>query len=1162
MKKNFFTLPCRFLLRWSASVILALTLLAGASARAGETPIVVPEGGNEESWLPPAGELTMANPFEVRRRRWLVEDNPAKGFGPRDLTLTGSVALNQGNDGEVVTRRNLTVAGPLTGMGGLTKGGDSALVLGAGATYPGPTKVAAGTLYVDGSLSGPGAVGVTSGALLGGVGQIAGIVTLNDASVLVAGRRDGGSGTLTVGGLVLNGRSLVKLGLQAPDQPVNGGLQVNGDLVLAGTLSLRDAGGLAAGDYTLMRYTGDLKDLGAHLTVDPGFAGSLLSDTPGRVVVRVVRARALAPRDHELLSRSDFTALRWEADPQAAGGYDVYLGPDAAAVASAVRTSPEVYRGHATDGTHTPAGPLPASGAMLYWRVDALRADGSVLAAGPVWSFIVADDRDLHADTWVATDALGRTLPTNLLCGPPRPDRPTGIFYFLWHNPGELGDDGPRDNTAYIDARGGYTNPANPWADNPPWMDGGNGRSWYWGKPEHGYYASDDEWVIRRHISQLTAAGVDVIAFDNTNGHPHTYQRNYTAIAETIRKMRTEGTRVDLKFLFVTHGGAGGSVRTMTWLYENFYRPGLYPELWFYWQGKPAIIGYPDGLKTGETPVSDEVRNFFTIRAGWANRPDSVNEWQWIDTPTPQDHGYLPARPDIAEQLAVACGGWANGNLGRSNLNRKQPAFDKFHLPVGRTEGQGLFFAEQMFYGLKYDPQFLFVTGWNEWWAGAWNSSVDNGPALLTSRTAKGKRYFVDNYNAEYSRDIEPMAGGFGDNYYYQFVAANRQRKGVHPIPAASTPKAINVGGDFADWTDVGPEFLDVAGDVDARDHPGTFKNMPNYTNTAGRNDFRVLKVARDRDFLYFYAETTALLTPHTDPHWMTLFINADRRRATGWEGYDYVVDFDRSGAATTTLYRLGGNNWNPVRVRADLPYKVSGNKLMLRVARADLGLAAEPVAFDFHWADNYHRAGDVAEFSVNGDSAPDRRFDYRYQTWTDEAVVLRRDNFENGRDPSWGDTFQPGGRWQISTQAPYGVGQCLVGTGASDLVVGGAAVNRTATSGATSLRIDFRYKLNNVKDAQNVQVSYLNKDNVWVKVRNLGRDEYHPQNQAWGYDEKQNLWLLFQDERLNDRDGAAFFHDHFAVKIDLGGLTDPAQTVSVDDFEITATRRTIPPGN
>lgn len=45
-------------------------------------------------------------------------------------------------------------------------------------------------------------------------------------------------------------------------------------------------------------------------------------------------------------------------------------------------------------------------------------------------------DGDVYADSWVATDALGRSLPTYAEVGPPRPNRQVGLFYFLWVNNG------------------------------------------------------------------------------------------------------------------------------------------------------------------------------------------------------------------------------------------------------------------------------------------------------------------------------------------------------------------------------------------------------------------------------------------------------------------------------------------------------------------------------------------------------------------------------------------------------------------------------------------------------------------------------------------------------------------------------------------------------
>ena len=42
---------------------------------------------------------------------------------------------------------------------------------------------------------------------------------------------------------------------------------------------------------------------------------------------------------------------------------------------------------------------------------------------------------DLYQDTWVATDALGRTMPDYDAVGPVKTDqrRVVGIFYITWH---------------------------------------------------------------------------------------------------------------------------------------------------------------------------------------------------------------------------------------------------------------------------------------------------------------------------------------------------------------------------------------------------------------------------------------------------------------------------------------------------------------------------------------------------------------------------------------------------------------------------------------------------------------------------------------------------------------------------------------------------------
>jgi hypothetical protein len=47
-------------------------------------------------------------------------------------------------------------------------------------------------------------------------------------------------------------------------------------------------------------------------------------------------------------------------------------------------------------------------------------------------------------------------------------------------------------------------------------------------------------------------------------------------------------------------------------------------------------------------------------------------------------------------------------------------------------------------------------------------------------------------------------------------------------------------------------------------------------------------------------------------------------------------------------------------------------------VNRSDL-TPGNKLAFDFHWADNIGKIGDITEFFLNGDNAPERRANYRF---------------------------------------------------------------------------------------------------------------------------------------------------------------------------------------
>lgn len=60
------------------------------------------------------------------------------------------------------------------------------------------------------------------------------------------------------------------------------------------------------------------------------------------------------------------------------------------------------------------------------------------------------------------------------------------------------------------------------------------------------------------------------------------------------------------------------------------------------------------------------------------------------------------------------------------------------------------------------------------------------------------------------------------------------------------------------------------------------------------------------------------------------------------------------------------------------VPYMADGNELEISVPRRAFGIDALPSAIDFKWADNIQQTGDWTDFTVNGDAAPNDRFNYR----------------------------------------------------------------------------------------------------------------------------------------------------------------------------------------
>lgn len=405
-----------------------------------------------------------------------------------------------------------------------------------------------------------------------------------------------------------------------------------------------------------------------------------------------------------------------------------------------------------------------------------------------------------------------------------------------------------------------------------------------------------------------------------------------------------------------------------------------------------AINSYtPVKLMKGSYPVDlEKLRNFFTFRppvGSLANGPSRPDEWGWLES-YPQ-HGFGPTATGF-EQVTVGvainasdesrglCTAFnAPGTYGRSYTNAYGQSADTAAYLWAPN------FDEQWGRAFELDPELAFVDGWNEWIAYRHKGWTDCAGQTITTHA------FPDQYNWDKNRDIEPVKGWgrFGDVTYNQLVMQTRRFKGMQKPEVAPAEKTIPIGS-FSGWNDVLPEYHHYKGNTLHRSHYG-YASLQ-YINTTGRNDIVLAKVARDAQQLYFYVETAEPVTAYSGSDWMQLFIDIDRNKATGWEGYDFMLNRTSPTQTTMTIER-STDSWNWTSV-GQVGYALINNKIEIAIPRALLGEhAADTLDFEFKWADNAQLEGNIMNFYVNGDAAPGGRFNFRYSSHVKPDPVIRK---------------------------------------------------------------------------------------------------------------------------------------------------------------------------
>ena len=568
-----------------------------------------------------------------------------------------------------------------------------------------------------------------------------------------------------------------------------------------------------------------------------------------------------------------------------------------------------------------------------------------------------------------ATDALGRTLPSYAEVGGPKPNRWVGLFYWQWHGPDRWGPD--YNVTEFLKTHPGFRDfQAHP-------QGGPDDPTWYWAEPLFGYYLSTDPWVIRKHLVMFADAGVDFLFLDYTNGSIYDAElKQFLAVAEDLK---SKGVPVP-RLAFFLNSEPEWKIEA---LYQTWYKPGKHDDLWFRWQGKPLMMAArpTDAAKLKDPARLPTIQDYFTWRPTWAfhDAAQAPTKWRFMDE-FYQGRSQRPARgPDgKIEQMVVSksLGGpiWNNMQTGSvSSAPGHVPTYNDQW--VSKDAANGLFFQAQWDNAEKVAAPILLVTGWNEWTASVWETP---GVVMLGRTTRAGQGHIVDEFNMDFNRDLEPMRGGYGDDYYWQFVANMRRYKGIKPPETPSALRTIRLNGPYSQWEGVRPVYRDARGDTADRDWNGATPHS-HYKDNSARNDIVLAQVARDRDTVYFHVRASAPLTAPSGKSWMLLLIDADANAATGWHGYDLLLDRRRAGDRCTVERNVGGAwRWQAV---GQAEFRRRGCDLMLAVPRRVLGLTAAhgPLRLDFKWADNLPDTPDIMDFYSKGDVAPDARFSYRF---------------------------------------------------------------------------------------------------------------------------------------------------------------------------------------
>lgn len=282
----------------------------------------------------------------------------------------------------------------------------------------------------------------------------------------------------------------------------------------------------------------------------------------------------------------------------------------------------------------------------------------------------------------------------------------------------------------------------------------------WWDQPEAGYYClSRNDALLRQHAEQIRDAGVDFIFFDATN---HAYMdgrsdRTREMIVDPINRLlevwsTVPGAPKVVPWVPIIRSSTDPTTNTIDYLLE---RLRAYPGMQAEYLGKPLIFvtEHRATFVTDEAKLAELSRNY-TIRKMWAHMSRYDDHFWSFMEPCRAD----PSGGERCQQRNAILGGAVEQVSISAAYQSTYMSVPMYATPKHR----GLTFRSQ-FQTLFDNPGagVATITGWNEW-------TIQRIPCgeHETCPCSTYSACFLDAYDMEYSRDIEPGRNSMGDYYY------------------------------------------------------------------------------------------------------------------------------------------------------------------------------------------------------------------------------------------------------------------------------------------------------------------------------------------------------------------------------------------------------------